>query len=355
VIAVREMLMRLGVLMLLSLRAVPAMAEPCVSVGGAPPRISEFVDPTFTFPTGIAVAPDGAVWVASTLADQLIRVEPGSLGSAAVRLPLRSHPVGLAADAQGRIWFAASGMGLLGRFSPGTTRAAEFPPPSLLRQPGALPFVAAVALDPRGQSAWFTVGPDAVVATVPIASDPVRRGTAAREVALSPRRSRPEGLAVDVLGAVWVAEMADDSLTRVASDGTISRLPLPAGSRPRGVAVAPDGAVWATLFGSHRLLRVAPPSGPAQSWPMPSGTRSNPWAIAVDAAGAVWTSEFTANTITCFDPSQARFATWSVPTRAAGVRALAVDGAGGVWFVGSTSGRLGVVGPPPPHGRMSAR
>jgi virginiamycin B lyase len=349
------MLTVLGVLMLLGLRPLPAAAEPCVTVGGVPPQISEFADPTFTFPTGITVAPDGAVWVASTFADQLVRVEPGSLRSTAVRLPLRSHPVGLAADAQGRIWFAGSGVGLLGRLSPGATRAAEFPPPSLLRNPAALPFVAAVALDPRGRDAWFTVGPEAVVATVPIASEQVRRGTAAREVVLSPRRSRPEGLAIDAAGAVWVAELADDSLTRIGTDGIISRLALPAGSAPRGVAVASDGTVWATLFGSHRLLRVQHTTGPAQSWPMPSGARSNPWAIAVDAAGAVWTSEFTANTITCFDPGHARFSTWSVPTRAAGVRALAVDGNGRAWFVGSTSGRLGLVGPPQPHGRMGTR
>jgi virginiamycin B lyase len=87
---------------------------------------------------------------------------------------------------------------------------------------------------------------------------------------------------------------------------------------------------------------------------MPSGARSNPWAIALDATGAVWTAEFTANTITCFDPRLARFTVWSVPTRAAGVRALAADASGRVWFVGSASGRLGVVGPPRPRDRMGA-
>lgn len=345
----------IGVLTLLVLAAPSAAAALCAGPGGEPPQISELADPTFTFPTGITVAPDGAIWVASTLADQLVRVEPGSRRSSAVRLPLRSHPVGLAADAQGRIWFAASGAGLLGRLTPGAARAVEFPPASLLRQPVALPFVAAVALDPRGGNAWFTMGPAAVVATVPIASERLRRGAAAREVTLGPGRGRPEALAVDPDGAVWVAELADNALTRIGADGGIRRMPLPAGSRPRGVAVAPDGGVWVTLFGSHRLLRVERASGKTQSWPMPSGARSNPWAIAVDAAGAVWTGEFTANTVTCFDPHRARFAMWSVPTRGAGVRALAVDGRGRAWFVGSYSGRLGLVGPPLPRGTMGAR
>jgi virginiamycin B lyase len=317
--------------------------------------VTELAGPTFTFPTGITVAPDGAVWVASTLADQLVRVEPGSARSTVVKLPLRSHPVGLAADARGRIWFAGSGVGLVGRHTPGLARATEFPPASLLGEPLGPAFVAAVALDPRGGNAWFTVGPAAMVATVPIAAPDGRRSAVAREVILGPGPSRPEGLAVDPDGAVWVAEMAADALVRIAAGGEIRRVPLPAGSRPRGVAVGPDGDVWVTLFGSHRLMRVKRASGDTQSWPMPSGARSNPWAIAVDPAGGVWSSEFTANTVTCFDPARSRFAMWSVPTDAAGVRALAIDATGRAWFVGSTSGRLGVVGPPRPRDRMGAR
>jgi len=350
--AVRELI---GVVMVLVAAAPAAAAELCAGTGGEPPQITELADPRFTFPTGITTAPDGAIWVASTLADQLVRVEPVSRRSSAVRLPLRSHPVGLAADAEGRIWFAASGVGLLGRLTPGAARAAEFPPASLLQKPVSLPFVSAVALDRRGGNAWFTVGPEAVVASVPIASEHLRRGAVGREVTFGPRRSRPQALAVDADGAVWVAGLADDALTRIGPDGGIRRVGLPAGSRPRGVAVAPDGDVWVTLFGSHRLLRVERASGETQSWAMPSGARSNPWAIAVDAAGGVWTSEFTANTVTCFDPRRARFATWSVPTRGAGVRALAVDAVGRAWFVGSHSGRLGLVAPPLPRDRMGAR
>jgi virginiamycin B lyase len=345
----------LAALMLLLLVTPAGAAGLCMGRDGAPPQVTELASPTFTFPTGIAIAPDGAVWVASTLADQLVRVEPASGRATAVRLPLRSHPVGLAADEQGRVWFAASGAGLVGRLSFGATRATEFPPESLLHAPIALPYVAAVALDPRGGNAWFTVGPQARVASVPIASAQARRGAVAREVPIGPGRSRPEALAVDTAGAVWVAELADDALTRIGPDGTISQVVLPTGSRPRGVAAAPDGTVWVALFGSHRLLQVRPASGETRSWPMPGGIRSNPWAIAVDTAGAVWTAEFTANTITCFDPGRARFAVWSVPTRSAGVRALAVDATGRAWFVGSASGRLGVVGPPPPHDRMGAR
>ena len=344
----------LTAVILLTVTARTAGAGPCGGGPGAPAQITELAEPGLTFPTGLTVAPDGAIWVASTFADELVRVAPPSFRITRVRLPLRSHPVGLAADAQGRIWFAGSGVGLVGRLTPGGTRAAEFPPPSLLRE-AALPFVAAVALDPRGENAWFTVGPQATVALIPISAEPVRRGTEVREVAVGSGRSRPEGIAVDGEGGVWVTELDGDVLSRIGSDGSVRRLPLPAGSRPRGVAVAPDGSVWVALFGSHQLLRVNRASGAMESWPMPSGSQSNPWAIAVDASGGVWIGEFTANTVTCFDPRRLRFAQWPVPTPHAGVRALAVDRDGRAWFVGSYSGRLGFVGPALPRGRMGAR
>jgi virginiamycin B lyase len=348
---------RLALVMLVALALAPRPAsagEPCAT-GGGPQAIAELAGPPFTFPTGIAAAADGAIWVASTYADQLVRVDPVALRTTVVALPLHSHPVGLAADAQGRIWFAGSGVGLVGRLAPGAARTAEFPPPSLLRAAGAIPTVSAIALAPEGEIAWFTVGPHSTVAWLPADAEPLRRGSVVTEVALGPGLGRPEGIAVDRAGAAWVTEMAADTLVHVGRDGTVGRLPLPAGSRPRGVAVAPDGHVWVALFGRHELLEVTPATGATQSWPMPSGTRSHPWALAVDEAGGVWTSEFTANTVTCFDRGRVRFAVWAVPTRGSGVRALTVDRRGRAWFVGSGSGRLGVVGPPLPRDTMSAR
>ena len=350
----REPMVVMAVVLLALGPRLAAASELCAT-GGGPQVIAELVGPAFTFPTGVVAAPDGAIWVASTFADQLVRVDPVSLHSTVVHLPLHSHPVGLAADALGRIWFAGSGVGLVGRLAPGAARAAEFPPPSLLRAAATIRSVSAIALDPGGATAWFTLGPDSTVASVPIAAEPVRRGTVVTEVALGPGLGRPEGIAVDRDGTAWVTEMAGDTLVRVGRDGTVRRLPLPAGSQPRGVAVAPDGHVWVALFGRHELLEVTPATGATQSWPMPSGPRSHPWALAVDEAGGVWTSEFTANTVTCFDRGRARFAVWVVPTRGSGVRALTVDRRGRAWFVGSGSGRLGVVGPPLPRDTMSAR
>jgi virginiamycin B lyase len=78
---------------------------------------------------------------------------------------------------------------------------------------------------------------------------------------------------------------------------------------------------------------------------MPSGRSSSPDAVVVDRAGAVWVSEFTGNAIVRFDPLRERFTRFPLPTPRSGVRALAVEPGGRVWFIGSYSGRLGVIDP----------
>src|SRR5580765_5199990 len=135
-----------------------AAGEPCAT-GGGPQAIAELAAPSFTFPAGVVAAPDGAIWVASTYADQLVRLDPISLRPTVMQLPLHSHPVGLAADGRGQIWFAGSGVGLAGRLVPGAARATEFPPPSLLRAGATtVPSVSAIAAEPGGTRVWFTVG-----------------------------------------------------------------------------------------------------------------------------------------------------------------------------------------------------
>jgi len=336
----RRSALALAVLLLLAPRV--AATGGC----GGDAAIAELAAPLLTFPVGVTMAPDGALWIASTQADRLVRFDPASGQTETVRLPLRSHPAGLVVDAEGRVWFASSGRGLIGRLAPGAPRAAEFPPPSLLDQQRGLPTPWSMALDSRGGRVWFTLRPDGVVGSVDIGAEPSRQASVVREVTLDRSFGRPDGIAVDREGAVWVTELTADRVTRIAPDGGLRRLALPPGSRPRGVAAAPDGSVWVGLFGADRLLRVDGRTFALRSWPMPSAPRSNPYAVAVDGGGRVWVSEFTANTVACFDPAAQRFAVWQVPTPGAGVRALAADRQGRVWFVGSYSGRLGVVASP---------
>lgn len=306
--------------------------------------VREFASPILTYPTGLAAAPDGAIWIASTYADKLVRFDPSTGQTREVALPLRTHPVGLLVDRRGAVWFAGSGLGLVGRLEPGSTKAKEFAIPSMLTARFAIPSPWALAMDARSDEVWFTVQSDGIVGRVGARAEPVRKGFRVREVKLGEPSTRPNGIIADGRGGIWVTELGADRLARIdAAEGSIRRVQLPPGSRPSGLAVAPDGTIWVALFGSHRLLSVDPSSVRTRTWPMPSGSESSPYAVAVDRTGAVWVSEFVGNAVTRFDPRTGRFTTLSLPTPRSGVRALAVDGKGRVWFVGSYSGRLGVI------------
>jgi virginiamycin B lyase len=65
--------------------------------------------------------------------------------------------------------------------------------------------------------------------------------------------------------------------------------------------------------------------------------------VVVDATGRVWVSEFTAETITEFVPRTGRFRVHRLPGPIAGVRTMALDPRGRLWFVGSHGGTLGTI------------
>ena len=317
-------------------------------IGAAPAErplsVREFDEPVLAFPTGLTVARDGAVWIASTFADMLVRFDPRTGMTRGYSLELRTHPVGLLADPSGAVWFAASGLGRVGRLDPGAEKPKEYGIPSMLTARNALPSPWLLARDPRDGDIWFTVHSDGMIGRLPRGAEPVRRGFAITELKLGPADLRPDGIAADGRGGLWVAEPGADRLVRIGSaDGSLTPVPLPAGSRPRGVAADPDGSIWVTLFGTHELLHLDPSTLRTRAWRMPSGSGSSPYAVTVAASGAVWVAEFMGDRIVRLDPRTERMTAVALPTPRSRVRALAVDSEERVWYVGSASGRLGVI------------
>ncbi len=332
-------------------RPVPALGVLLVAallLGAAQPErplsVREYGDPVLAFPNGIAVTPDGAVWIASTFADKLVRFDPRVGQYKEYPLALRAHPIGLLADPRGAVWFAASGLGRVGRLDPGAETPKEFGIPAMLTARNAIPSPWLLARDPKDGDVWFTVHSDGMVGRLPHGAEPVHRGFAVSEIKLGAADLRPDGIAADGRGGIWIAEPGADRLVRISTaDRSLTPLPLPPGSRPRGVAAGPDGTIWVTLFGTHQLLQLDPSTLQTRSWPMPSGPGSSPYAIAVADSGAVWVAEFMGDKIVRFDPPTERMTAVSLPTPRSRVRAIAVDGQGRVWYAGSASGRLGVV------------
>ena len=118
------------------------------------------------------------------------------------------------------------------------------------------------------------------------------------------RFSRPEGLAVDSRGAIWVADSGNNAIRRVSRDGVVETI---AGRReghprfiidlesPAGVAVAADGTIYIADQDNGTIRRIAPNGSiendptPRSGWTSSKGFR--PGALAIDRRGKLYVAD----------------------------------------------------------------
>ena len=262
--------------------AIAIAAATLLALAGAPASASA---PTWfdlpvadSFPHGIAAGPDGAAWVTSRFADQIVRIRPDG-ADATFQLSAGADPHSIVRGPDGAMWFTEHNGGRIARLTPGG-ELSEFP----LRE-RSLP--AGIAAGPDG-AAWFTqrgvsaigrVTPDGTVSEWQTPSD----------------RAAPLGIAAGPDGALWFTESNLDAIGRIATDGTITEFPLPAGSQPQWIVAGPDGALWFTQRGTNRIGRLTV-DGDLRHHDVPTPAAGLN-AIAVGPDGALWFTESAADAI----------------------------------------------------------
>ncbi|MEB3197407.1 MAG: carboxypeptidase regulatory-like domain-containing protein, partial [Candidatus Sericytochromatia bacterium] len=190
----------------------------------------------FYAPGGIALAPDGVIYVADTgsnrirkvMADGMVTLLAGmnaGLADGTGQAAQFSQPEGLGVDAKGNLYVADSGNCAIRVVTPTgavTTLAGD-------GTPGAN--------DGVGKAARFTF---------------------------------PKGLAVTPDGTVFVADQGNQRIRKITPDGTVSTV---AGSSsgyvegpasaakfwdPSGITVSPDGTLYVTELGNHCIRKITP-------------------------------------------------------------------------------------------------
>jgi virginiamycin B lyase len=230
-------------------------------------------------PTAVGVAPDGAVWFTIEFSDAIGVFRNGKIERIAKGIQ-NLEPLGLAADGAGGAWYTDTSIRAISRIS--------------------------------------SVG---AISSFQLSTPIVRLGR----------------LAVAPDGAVWFADIATASVTRL-QNGVFSRHDV--GSQeatPYGIAVENNGTVWTTLQGAEKLARIAV-DGQLTTFDVPT-RNSGLGDIVVDRDGAVWFLELRANKIGRF--ADGRFTEFAVPTPSAGLTALAAAPDGSVWFAELSAGKLG--------------
>lgn len=288
--------------------------------------LREWPVPTPKYARDPCIAADGSVWFAVRQGARLARFDPVRGRFDEWPLPPDAQPQGVAVARDGKVLYGGTDIGEL---DPASGRL------KIHRCPGhpCKPYSLALGDD---DSVWFTDREFRRLGRLDRASGRFSFYSVGED---------PYGVALDQRGRVWVTRKDADRVTRVdPATGEIAELALPPGSLPRRIALAPDGVLWVALYGAGRVVAIDPVRvAVAREYPLPGGPNGGPYAVNVDAAGRVWVSEIQTDTVIMLNPRSETMRAFRLPQRNAGVRSAAIDGAGRYWYLGSLSGRLGMV------------
>ena len=294
-------------------RALPAGANPNVqTLAGAPPIRGDAdgpaLDARMRRPRGAALGADG----------RLVLADSGNHTLRVVRTDRTdpAHPVTTVATLAG-----AAGM-------PGFQDSAAGPP--RFREPGAVALAAdgTVYVADTGNHAVRRVAPDGTVTTVAGDGTPGADNSAGSGPD-GARFNRPMGIALQPDGGLVVADTGNDTLRRIAPDGTVTTLAGAAGTPgaadgqalaearfdgPEAVAVARDGRILVADTRNHTVRaldlasgQVATVAGQAGVGGTQDGTGTDalldlPAALALDKDGNLFVANRGSSTLCTLDP-----------------------------------------------------
>jgi virginiamycin B lyase len=187
----------------------------------------------------------------------------------------------------------------------------------------------AIAIAPDG-TAWFTIDFADAIGRV--------RGGRVERLKKMKLNLEPIGIAVAADGAAWYTDSESKQVSRMAPNGQVTSIGLETPIVRLGrIAIAPDGAVWfadATAYGFTRLK-----DGKLERHVVES-VRGGPYGVAVAADGTVWGTLQSGNQLVRIAPDGSMTAI-DVPTRGSGPADVALDSAGGVWFIEFRGNKIG--------------
>lgn len=292
-------------------------------------QIAEWPVPTPKFARDPAVGPDGSVYFAVNRGDRIARFEPKTKHFQEWDVPAGMMPRGLLVARDGKVIFGGAGNSAIGELDPSTGKVKLYKLPSGDGDPYTL------AQDAEG-SIWFTEKKAGRLGKLTRATGMVTE---------YPIGNDPYGLTVDKRGNVWVTRKAADQITQFdPKTGQVTHLLLEKGSQPRRAAMAPDGMLWVTLYGLGRLAKIDPMANKVvKEYALPGGPNAGPYAMNVDAMGRIWTSEIQTDSVIMLNLASETIRIFKLLTKDTGIRNATLDASGRYWYVGSASGRLGVI------------
>jgi streptogramin lyase len=206
--------------------------------------------PSGNGPTGIAVGPDGNLYVTEFNTDQIARVAlPSGTVSQLATLTAGAGPAGITNGPDGAVWFTEAGLGKIGRITTGGTVTNEFP-------------LAISTSDPEN----IVTAPNGVLYFTETGEDKVGLITTSGAITEFKLQlgAAPNGITIGADNGVYFAEGGLDRIGRLSLTGNLTEFSsgITTGSQPAGITSGPDNAIWFTEIAGNNIGRLAiPPVG----------------------------------------------------------------------------------------------
>ncbi len=239
-------------------------------------------------PSLVTTGPGGRVWVSVTESDKLVWFDATSASPSAHSIPLGAGcgPVGIVAGGDGRIYFSQPSSGVCGADQIG-----------YVKEDGTeLTTIAMFGVTESVGRAYDLAVYGGKLFIPNYEGDDVRRvalGTLAPEAVVQmPTGSRPQGIAADAAGEIWVSLSSAGKLARFPAGQTSGPAPVltPSGgslSNPSGIARS-GGVMYVASAGNAKLLGVdSTLSYSFTSFPFDA----EPWQVAAAPNGELWVSD----------------------------------------------------------------
>ncbi len=147
----------------------------------------------------------------------------------------------------------------------------------------------------------------------------------------------PQGIAVDGAGGVWIANLGNNSVTKLSSLGAaLSGVGGYTGSglsSPNGIAIDGSGNAWIANSGNNSVTELSSLGAVLSGTGYTVGALNQPKAISIDGSGNAWIANFGSNSVTELSSSGAALSSGLGFTGGALKQpiGIAMDGAGSVW------------------------
>jgi serine/threonine-protein kinase len=231
-----------------------------------------------TEPTAVAVDAAGAVYVADSGNNRVLRLAADASSETVLPFTGLSYPVGVAVDSAGAVYVGDTGNSRIVVLPPGASSQTVLPFTGLSDPLG-------VAVDSSGTVYAVDYDTSQVVALAPAA-------TTQKVLPFADLRE-PTGVAADNAGAVYVTDSFNDRVVKLAAAAdSPTILPFNGLNSPNAVAVGNTGTVYVADGNNDRAVQLA--AGASSQTVLPFTGLDSPTGVAVDNTGTVYLTD-TAN------------------------------------------------------------